>query len=41
MTAAESVALLTEEGEERFLSIAEKAFGADLYNPPSLNAKRA
>ena len=40
MTAAEWAALLTEEDEERFLSKAEEAFGVDLYNPPSLNAKR-
>lgn len=39
MTAEEWVALLTEEDEERFVSRAEKAFGADLYNPPSANAR--
>jgi len=39
MTSAEWVALLAEEDDEKFLSRAEAAFGADLYNPPSLNAR--
>lgn len=41
MTAAEWAALLTEEDDARFLAGAEKAFGVDLYNPPSLNARKA
>jgi NAD(P)-dependent dehydrogenase (short-subunit alcohol dehydrogenase family) len=40
MTASAWAALLTEEDEERFVSGAEKAFGVDLLNPPSLNARR-
>jgi hypothetical protein len=40
MMAAEWAALLTEENEERFVARAEQAFGADLYNPPSLNEKK-
>ena len=40
MTAAEWAALLTEEEEARFLVRAEEAFGADLYTPPSLNARK-
>ncbi|MGH9642968.1 MAG: SDR family oxidoreductase [Terriglobales bacterium] len=38
MTAAEWAALLTEE-DEKFVAKAEAAFGADLLNPPSLNAR--
>lgn len=38
MTAGEWAALLTEEDEEKFVARAEAAFGADLLNPPSLNA---
>jgi NAD(P)-dependent dehydrogenase (short-subunit alcohol dehydrogenase family) len=41
MTAAEWASLLAEEDEEKFLSRAEQAFGVDLYNPPSLNARIA
>src|ERR1019366_3223451 len=40
MTAGEWAALLTEEDEERFVSRAEESFGVDLYNPPSLNARK-
>jgi len=39
MTAAEWVSLLTEEDEEKFVARAKEAFGADLYNPPSLNRR--
>jgi NAD(P)-dependent dehydrogenase (short-subunit alcohol dehydrogenase family) len=39
LTAAEWAALLTEEDEQKFVSGMERAFGADLYNPPSLNAR--
>lgn len=39
MTAAEWMALLTEEDEERFVAKAEAAFGTDLLNPPSLNKR--
>jgi NAD(P)-dependent dehydrogenase (short-subunit alcohol dehydrogenase family) len=35
MSAQEWAALLTEEDEAVFVSKAEKAFGVDLYNPPS------
>ena len=41
MTAREWAALLTEEDEERFVSRAEEAFRVDLYNPPSLNARKS
>jgi NAD(P)-dependent dehydrogenase (short-subunit alcohol dehydrogenase family) len=41
MTAAEWAALLTEEDDEKFLAGAQSAFGVDLYNPPSLNARKA
>ena len=41
MTAGEWAALLTEEDEERFVSRAEESFGVDLYNPPSLNARKS
>ena len=41
MTAAEWAALLTEEDEERFVSRAEESFGVDLYDPPSLNARKS
>ena len=41
MTAAEWAALMTEEDDERFVAGAEKAFGADLYNPPSLYARKS
>jgi NAD(P)-dependent dehydrogenase (short-subunit alcohol dehydrogenase family) len=41
MTAGEWAALLTEEDEERFVANAEESFGADLYNPPSLNARKS
>ena len=40
MTAAEWAALLTEEDDAKFVAAAEKAFGADLYNPPSLYARK-
>jgi NAD(P)-dependent dehydrogenase (short-subunit alcohol dehydrogenase family) len=40
MTADEWVALLTEEDDAKFVAKAEKALGVDLFNPPSLNAKR-
>jgi hypothetical protein len=40
MSAAEWVALLAEEDDEKFLAAAEEAFGADLYNPPSLNVRK-
>jgi len=40
MTAAEWAALLTEDNEDRFVAKAEQAFGADLYNPPSLHARK-
>ncbi len=39
MTAAEWVALLSEEDEDKFVAKAEATFGADLLNPPSLNKK--
>jgi len=39
MTAAEWALLLTEEDEDKFVARAEVVFGADLYNPPSLNAR--
>ena len=39
MTAAEWASLLSEEDEEKFVAKAEKAFGADLLNPPSLNER--
>ncbi len=39
MTAAEWAELLTEEDEAKFVSKAEKVFGVDLYNPPSLNQR--
>src|ERR1035438_10064846 len=38
MTAGDWAALLTED-EERFVAKAEEVFGADLNNPPSLNAR--
>jgi NAD(P)-dependent dehydrogenase (short-subunit alcohol dehydrogenase family) len=41
MTAAEWTRLLMEEDEETFVKKAEAAFGVDLYNPPSLNQRRA
>jgi NAD(P)-dependent dehydrogenase (short-subunit alcohol dehydrogenase family) len=41
MTAAEWAALFTEDDDQEFLAGAEKAFGADLYNPPSLNARKS
>jgi NAD(P)-dependent dehydrogenase (short-subunit alcohol dehydrogenase family) len=41
MTAGEWAALLTEEDEDKFVSKAEAAFGADLYNPPSLNQRKS
>jgi NAD(P)-dependent dehydrogenase (short-subunit alcohol dehydrogenase family) len=41
MTAAEWIALFTEEDDGKFLAAAEDAFGVDLYNPPSLNARRS
>jgi NAD(P)-dependent dehydrogenase (short-subunit alcohol dehydrogenase family) len=41
MTAGEWVALLTEEDEQRFVAKAEESFGVDLYNPPSLNARKS
>jgi NAD(P)-dependent dehydrogenase (short-subunit alcohol dehydrogenase family) len=41
MTAGDWAGLLSEEDEERFVSRAVEAFGADLYNPPSLNEKKS
>ena len=41
LTAAEWVSLQTEPDSERFLARAEEVFGADLYNPPSLNARNS
>jgi hypothetical protein len=41
MTAGEWAALLTDEDEQRFVSRAEESFGVDLYNPPSLNARKS
>jgi len=41
MTAGEWAALLTVDDEESFVAGAERAFGVDLYNPPSLNARRS
>jgi NAD(P)-dependent dehydrogenase (short-subunit alcohol dehydrogenase family) len=41
MTPAEWAELLTEEDDERFVAKAEQAFGADLYNPPSLNHRKS
>jgi NAD(P)-dependent dehydrogenase (short-subunit alcohol dehydrogenase family) len=41
MTAGEWAALLTEEDDERFVSRAKEALGVDLYNPPSLNARKS
>jgi NAD(P)-dependent dehydrogenase (short-subunit alcohol dehydrogenase family) len=40
MTAGEWATLFAEENDERFVSRAAKAFGVDLYNPPSLNARK-
>jgi NAD(P)-dependent dehydrogenase (short-subunit alcohol dehydrogenase family) len=40
MTPAEWLAMLTDDDEARFVSGAAKAFGVDLYNPPSLNERR-
>ncbi|HTR25190.1 MAG TPA: SDR family oxidoreductase [Terriglobales bacterium] len=37
MSAAEWVALLTEEDEDKFVARAQATFGVDLLNPPSLN----
>jgi len=39
-TPAEWAALFAEEDEETFVSRAKEVFGVDLYNPPSLNARR-
>jgi hypothetical protein len=33
--------LMTVEEDAAFFADAEKAFGADLYHPPSLNQRRA
>ncbi len=41
LTAAEWTTLLNEPDEQIFAKKAEAAFGVDLYNPPSLNQKRA
>jgi short-subunit dehydrogenase len=41
MSAAEWASLFTEDDDQKFLAGAEKAFGADLYNPPSLNARQS
>ena len=41
MMAGEWAALLAEEDEERFVSQAIESFGVDLYNPPSLNARKS
>ncbi|MBI4891523.1 MAG: SDR family NAD(P)-dependent oxidoreductase, partial [Acidobacteria bacterium] len=40
LTPAEWLDLLAEPDEDRFLSRAAEAFGADLYNPPSLYQRR-
>jgi NAD(P)-dependent dehydrogenase (short-subunit alcohol dehydrogenase family) len=40
MTAAEWAEFLAEEDEAKFLARAEREFGADLYTPPSLHARR-
>ena len=39
MTAGEWASLMIEEDEDKFVAKAEAAFGVDLYNPPSLNAR--
>jgi NAD(P)-dependent dehydrogenase (short-subunit alcohol dehydrogenase family) len=39
MSAGEWAALMTEEDEDTFVAKAEAAFGVDLLNPPSLNAR--
>jgi NAD(P)-dependent dehydrogenase (short-subunit alcohol dehydrogenase family) len=39
MSVGEWMSLMTEEDEEKFVAKAEAAFGVDLYNPPSLNAR--
>jgi hypothetical protein len=41
MIAAEWVELLSEPDEERFVARAAEAFGADLYNRPSLYKRSA
>ena len=41
MTPAEWAALLGECDEDTFVARASNSFGADLYNPPSLNARGA
>ena len=41
MTAAEWAAIFADEDEDKFLANAQAAFGVDLYNPPSLNQRRA
>jgi NAD(P)-dependent dehydrogenase (short-subunit alcohol dehydrogenase family) len=40
MTSAEWMELMTIEDDATFCAAAEKAFGVDLYNPPSLNQRR-
>lgn len=41
MTAQQWAAMLTEEDEDNFVAKAKEAFGVDLLNPPSLNARMA
>jgi len=41
MTAAEWMELMTVEEDAAFFAHAERAFGVDLYHPPSLNQRRA
>jgi NAD(P)-dependent dehydrogenase (short-subunit alcohol dehydrogenase family) len=41
MSSAEWVSLLAIEDEDEFVAAAEKVFGVDLYNPPSLNQRWA
>jgi NAD(P)-dependent dehydrogenase (short-subunit alcohol dehydrogenase family) len=41
MTAAEWMELMTVEEDAAFFAQAERAFGVDLYHPPSLNQRRA
>ncbi|SPF32759.1 hypothetical protein SBA4_1210018 [Candidatus Sulfopaludibacter sp. SbA4] len=40
LTAAEWAEWQSEPDDEKFLARAKEVFGADLYNPPSLNARR-
>jgi NAD(P)-dependent dehydrogenase (short-subunit alcohol dehydrogenase family) len=41
MTPAEWMDLMSIEEDADFVNVAEKAFGVDLYHPPSLNQRRA